>query len=86
MNTAEYIIPNHFLSALINSDETNLSDADSTALNNFIDVNLKERTHFHALGDIEDEGFIVFHDLRPFGVLACDCCTVLFDIGDDLNV
>jgi len=82
MKTAEYIIPESYLCALINGDTSGLSDEDDSALDRFIDDRLKEYPRFHCLSDTRDEGFMKYHDLEPYGVLACDCVTVAFDIGD----
>ena len=81
MNTIKLSIPEHFLSALINGDDSGLDEYDQSALDAFIDDALKEFTTFHALSNTENLGFLKYHDLQAYGVLACDCATVSFDIG-----
>ena len=81
MITETYIIPSHFLCALINSDESGLTDEDSTALDAFVDANQTEGHYFMALSDVEDVGFVTYHDMQPHGVLAADCHEVVFDVS-----
>ena len=80
MRTREYTIPSFYLSALINSDMSGLNDNDESALNEFVDSELKDNKMFHCLSDTEDMGFMTYHDLQPFGVLACDCSRVVFQV------
>jgi hypothetical protein len=81
MNTLELTIPTPFISALINSDTSGLSDEDEAALDAMIDFYLKDNQCFHAIDTRDDCGFLTYHDMREFGVLASDCETVVFDIG-----
>lgn len=82
MDTVEYILPTHFACALINSDESGLEESDSEALNRFVEDMVKEYGMFHCIDvDEEGEGFLKYHDLQPYGVLACDCAKFTFQIG-----
>jgi hypothetical protein len=83
MNIEYFDLPEFWLSALINSDESGLSDEDSKALNEWLDGHLKTYTTMHALTTTEDVGFLTYHDARSVGVLACDCVRVAFDVGED---
>ena len=81
MNTADLRIPVHFLPSLFNGDDSGLSDEDVAALDALTEAHLAKNTHFHAISTCDDCGFLKYHDLQPFGVLASDCETVTFDIG-----
>lgn len=81
MKTETFIIPDFYLPALINGDYSGLSDADAEALDRFTEEQLKHFERFWALCDTESEGFLTFHDLKPFGIGAADCSSVVFDIG-----
>jgi hypothetical protein len=85
MKIAEYELPTLWIAALVNDDETGMSDEDSDALARFVADALKTHKTFHCLGpkDEDCEGyFMKYHDAHPYGVLACDVTTVLFDVGE----
>lgn len=84
METIKLTIPSQFLSALINGDESGLSDNDSDALNLFVDDMLKQFKCFHAIDTTDEAGFVTYHDMRSYGVLASDCETVTFDTGGSI--
>jgi len=73
MNKITYILPAHWASALVNGDESGLSDEESEALEAWL-------THENA-GSCFDVSFVPFfsstHDAR-FYVLACDCLEFTF--------
>jgi len=81
MNTETYLIPDFYLSALFNGDESGLSDEDTAALTSFTNDRLKEFKCLHAIGCDEEPKFTAWHDFRIYGVLACNCVNVTFDIG-----
>ena len=81
MHTIELTIPAHFLGALFTGDTSNLSDEDETALDALTDEYLADNKCFHAVATRDDCGFLKYHDMTPFGVLASDCETVTFDVG-----
>jgi hypothetical protein len=68
-------VPEHLLSALINGDETGLSDRESKQLAAFCDEELPDNWH---VSSYDDEGdFMKYHDAQPYGVLACNAVKVL---------
>jgi hypothetical protein len=68
-------VPEHWLSALFNGDETGLSDEDSAELDAFAAEELSDGWNVTAS---DDEGsFMRYHDAQPYGVLACDAVKVL---------
>ncbi len=81
MKTIELTIPTHFLPALFNGDISNLSDEDEIALDALTDEYLANNNCFHAVDTRGDCGFLKYHDMAPFGVLASGCETVTFDLG-----
>jgi len=81
MNTIDLRIPVDFLPALFYSDYTGLSDEDIAALDAMTETYLLKNAYFHAIDTRDDCGFLKYHDLQPFGVLASECETVTFDIG-----
>ena len=83
MNTREYVIPDFYLPPLINGDYSGLEESDITALDSWIDTELKTCDYFHVLCDTEDMGFMRFHDLAPYGILASDCYRVLVNVGKE---
>ena len=77
-----YNIPNFYLSAFVNGDQSGLTTEDAMKMNQFINDELKTHKRFWCLSDVEDLGFMTYHDLQPYGVLACDCSKVAFDVGE----
>ena len=68
-------VPSHWLSALVNGDESGLDDRESRQLAAFCDGELSGGWH---VSSYEDEGsFCCDHDAKAYGVLACDATTVL---------
>jgi hypothetical protein len=68
-------VPEHWLSALINSDESGLDDKESAELKAFCDGELSDNWHvssYYAEGE-----FMKDHDAQPYGVLACDAVKIL---------
>ena len=68
-------VPEHWLPALVNGDETGLSDKESAQLNTFCDEELANGWQVSSYGD-EDE-FMKYHDAEPYGVLACNAVKIL---------
>jgi hypothetical protein len=63
-------VPQHWLSAIVNGDESGLDDKDSAQLKAFCDGELPDGWY---ISSYDDEGeFMTYHDARPYGVLACD--------------
>ena len=95
MQTIIIDTPIHFLSALFNSDESGLELEDVQALDAFLHEMMNEYEHCFAIGvdgECEENDYYVepsfmgWHDWTRFGVLACDCVPVIFDIGPSKNV
>lgn len=80
METETFIIPDVFLPALINADQSGLEQPDIDALDKWTEDRLQEYEHLHAM-DATPEGFTGFHDLRRYGIGAADCSNVIFSIG-----
>jgi hypothetical protein len=81
IKTETYVLPSHFLSTLINGDYTGLDASDEQVLDAFLSDGLKRHGRFVAMTDGENQGFMVYHDMQGYGVLACDCVEVIFDVG-----
>jgi hypothetical protein len=69
-----YVIPVYFLSAIVNDDYSGLDYNEMLIVTNFIQ-SLGEKYLFTAPCDGE-EYFTRCHDLREYGILACDCIEV----------
>jgi hypothetical protein len=68
-------VPEHWLPALVNGDESGLTDKESRQLAAFCDGELAGGW---SISSDEGEGdFMKYHDAQPYGVLACDAVTVL---------
>ena len=80
MQTIDYVLPNWTICPLFNSDESGLTDSESTALDNFIKREMKNNgfSCFHAV-DCKEDGFRVSNDLDNLGA---DCSVITFDIGE----
>ena len=69
-----YVIPTHFICAIVNDDYSGLDDNEHLIIINFI-KDLGEKYLFTAPCDGE-EYFTRCHDLREYGILASDCIEV----------
>jgi hypothetical protein len=69
-----YVIPSHFMCAIVNDDYTGLDDKEEAIVSQFLQ-DLGDRYLFVAPCD-EDSYFTKCHDMRHYGVLACDCMAV----------
>ena len=80
-NTVTLTLPQHWMSALINSDLSGYDDDEIDQLELFTDFMLK--TYGNAIPldyDTDSDNFMTWHDAREFGVLACDVYDVTFPI------
>jgi len=68
-------VPSHWLSALVNGDESGLTDKESAQLEAFCDGELADGWSVTSYS--EEPELMRFHDAQPYGVLACDAVTVL---------
>lgn len=78
--TVTYTLPNYLACALINSDETNLSDEESEYLGEWVAE--KVEVHgglFHCVG-VEDYGFCRDHD---YDNIAADCGKFTFHVNEE---
>jgi hypothetical protein len=69
-----YVIPSHFLCAIVNDDYTGLEDNEEAIVKQFLE-DLGPRYMFISLTD-EDSYFTRCHDFREYGILAGDCMAV----------
>lgn len=69
-----YVIPSHWICALVNDDFTGVDDNEEAIIRQFL-LDLGERYLFTVPED-EDSYFTRCHDARGHGVLACDCMAV----------
>jgi hypothetical protein len=68
-------VPEHWLPALINGDESGLDDRESAQFKAFCDEELPNGWH---VSSYDDEGeFMTYHDAQPYGVLACNAVKCL---------
>ncbi len=82
----ELLIPSHWLSAIVNGDETSFDyyddPQDYAAFQAFCEGEIPPMA---IVSPIEDEGnFYWRHDATGYGVLACDCvrCAVLTPVTE----
>lgn len=86
MDTIEYILPIDFASALINGDYSGLDHQDVNALDRFLKDISNEFDAVMVCIDVEEsdsdgsEGFLKYHDLQPYGILAAPCSKYTFSI------
>jgi hypothetical protein len=79
--TTELTIPSHWLSAIINGDESSFDyyddPADYAAYQEFCNGKIPPMAivdPYDEDGETDSE-FMSYHDARPYGVLPCDCVT-----------
>jgi hypothetical protein len=71
-------VPAHWLSALVNGDESGLTDKESAQLEAFCDQELVDGEGVWNVTSYSEESELMrFHDAQPYGVLACGAVTVL---------
>lgn len=73
----EFNIPDFYLPYLINGNRSGLKEDELTAVNKFLDKECNDPiSHFST----SDDGpfFMTYHDLRPYGILACNCERVFY--------
>jgi hypothetical protein len=68
-------IPEHWLPALVNGDESGLDDKESAQFEAFCNGELSNGWY---VSSYDDEGdFMKYHDAQPYGVLACNAVKCL---------
>jgi hypothetical protein len=71
-------VPEHWLSALVNGDESGLSDKESAQFEAFCHGELITMMADWHVSSYDDEGeFMKYHDAQPYGVLACNAVKCL---------
>lgn len=80
MQFAEYQLPDFWLSSLFNGDDSGLDESDIAALDAFTDEMVRDYGQCWAIDYRDDSGFMRWHDAARYGVLACECVTVVFDV------
>lgn len=75
-----YELPAHWAVALINGDESGFDDDDSDALGRFTDDMIARHGQCHCVDVSDEPTFMMYHDARAYGVLACDTLTYTFDV------
>jgi hypothetical protein len=78
--TKLFTLPSHWACALINDDRTGLTDEEELALDGFIEEMIKGYGKCWPIACSDEESFSPWHDAMPYGVLACDCVDVTFDV------
>jgi hypothetical protein len=84
--TSELLIPAHWLSAIINGDESSFDyyddPQDYAAYQEFCAQEIGSATV--SIDYEEESSFYRYHDAQPYGVLACDCvkATLLVPLPD----
>jgi hypothetical protein len=63
-------VPSHWLSALVNGDDSGLDDDECRQLEWFCRDELSDGWNITAWED--ESSFMRYHDAQPYGVLACD--------------
>lgn len=80
IKTVQYTLPAYWASALINADESGLTDSEQEGLGAFIEHMLQEYGQCHCLDCSEEAFFSKYHDARPYGIWACDCLDYTFEV------
>ena len=88
-NSIEYTVPAHWLSAIVNGDETSFDyyndPKDYKAYKAFCEHEVKDAT-VEVVGD--EEYFDRYHDARGYGVLPCSVvdCIFHFPVTEQLTL
>jgi hypothetical protein len=83
MELEKYELPIHWASALVNGDESGLSEEDQKALDKFTRYMLKVYGQCFCIDVEDDVYFSLYHDATQFGVLAADCAIYCFDVTQE---
>jgi hypothetical protein len=82
IQTETYTLPVFWAGALINGDESHMSDDDCKALDAFNYDMIKRWGQCWCIGvdgAEDDDDFRTYHDAHQYGVLACNVATFTFD-------
>jgi hypothetical protein len=80
IETETYVLPEHWLAPLMYGETDGLEESDVSALEAFTDDMVKTHGQCWLLSNGENHGFLRYHDAEPYGVLACDCVDMVFDV------
>lgn len=83
MLTETYVLPDFWLSGLINGDYTGYSEEENAQLEAFTKDMVGRHGRCWALSTGEAKGFMRYHDAECYGVLACNAVEVIFDVAPD---
>jgi hypothetical protein len=83
MKLEYYELPIYWASALVNGDESGLTEEDQKALAKFTKFMVKVYGHCTCVDVEDDVYFKPYHDATQFGVLAADCAMYSFDVTQD---
>ena len=83
MNFEYFELPIYWASALVNGDESGLSEEDEKALDRFVRYMVTMYGHCTCVDVEEDVYFSRYHDAIQFGALAADCVIYCFDVTQD---
>lgn len=82
MQTVTRCLPIHWAVALINGDETGLSDEEFNQFDKFCESMSDNYRSWHCLSVSEDEQFMRWHDAEWFGVGACQVADFTFVVTE----
>jgi len=72
-----YLIPDFYLSYIFNGDDSGLNQEEKEAFDKFAQDKTKNLKAWHfACDDPHDSSFHKWHDMTPYGILACDCVLI----------
>ena len=74
----EIHLPNHWLTAIFNDDQSGFTDEEQEQYNAFIKDMNSQYCNWHEVDCTDEVNFMKYHDARKYGVLACDVATVTF--------
>jgi len=82
MRIVEYVLPAHWLCALINDDYSGLEEHDIDAIEAFYQAESAEYGMFRCLCPVDDKGrgFMRYHDAWDYGIGSCDTVTIAFQV------
>lgn len=83
MKTVDLVLPQHWVCPLAYGPDSygDMSDSEISEFERFCDDMINEHGQCWpiAYGD-EESNFVRYHDAASYGVLACDCVTITFDV------
>jgi len=80
MDTLELRLPSHWACPFSYGDTTGLDDDEQETFYAFTNDMLDTYGACLCVNVRDDASFMTYHDARPFGVLACEASTFVFDV------